>query len=116
MACEDFQSLPTILTTSKSIPNLPFATSLVSKIGQTSNLSLKSVENASNSKTLNGKPSAIKYRDYLQRRKALSYRFKVLVYRLFDSTIHLDRSKFLSKSNVSFFDAVLSFRALYLLE
>ena len=108
-----FRSLPTIFSGSnggstKSIPNLPFASSLVTKIGaqhQSSNLSVKSAAafglaesnasaaaststvNCSSSAhlgavrtTLNGRPSAIKYRDYyLQRRRAaaLNNRWKV---------------------------------------
>ena len=108
-----FRSLPTIFNgnncgSTKSIPNLPFASSLVTKIGaqhQSSNLSVKSAAafglaesnasaaaststvNCSSSAhlgavrtTLNGRPSAIKYRDYyLQRRRAaaLNNRWKV---------------------------------------
>ena len=106
-----FRSLPTIFNgnnggSTKSIPNLPFASSLVTKIGaqhQSSNLSVKSAaafglaeNNASAAAstvycsssahlgavrtTLNGRPSAIKYRDYyLQRRRAaaLNNRWKV---------------------------------------
>ena len=93
MNSSGFRSLPAQLSATKSVPNLPFATSLLHRIGENvgdtltrkkSNLKKQNIivkqQRApiiSNHHSFSNKPSAVKFRNALNRKKSASLDFKV---------------------------------------
>ena len=89
-----FRSLPAQLSATKSVPNLPFATSLLHRIGEnvgetltknkkTNNKNLKSKQQQPNfilqrSVFPCNKPNSVKYRNALNRKKSASLDLKVV--------------------------------------